>query len=416
SSASDCSISYFAIAYLVLYNARGGAPLIFRKRLAEDEKKIMACWYMLSLFSPRNTPLPPLTALIPKLFWIYFPTLFIEEFMHFFLLRHFVHIRNSTCFTIRGCPAPEGTKDEDCCVCYGVGVGSSATSFYSEQDNDEIVDEDSLGILENYCKVPHHVAHRPCQNLNSRLTQIKLLRPMPTCPSCRGKLMVDILQKDLLEEEEVIGKRNNTNKWLVKLRSLTREWLNIMNWKCSLYNLYVKEKNNKMLRQQINGGFGIQQEVSQVPVVSTDLKFVCVPQNLSSSSENPVPQQLFSPAPSSPITSFDYLDSVTPDDIPEFKQYNKEKYESAKSGSRRRRKPTREECDTASSLDGYEEEDGNRQFLYPSVTHAEFRRQIHIQSEQRRRAEIKDGFEQLRRQLPFNTNGRKMSKATLLQK
>ncbi|CAG8719375.1 14126_t:CDS:2 [Gigaspora rosea] len=227
-------------AYLVLYNARGGSPLIFRMRLGEDEKKIMACWYMLivyallrwlkykSLFSPRNTPLPPLTTLIPKLFWIYFPTLFIEEFMHFFLLRHFFHIRNSTCFTIRGCPAPEGTKDEDCCVCYGVGVG----------------------ILENYCKVPHHVAHRPCmfrwyttgltgisrtltgQNLNSRLTQIKLLRPMPTCPSCRGKLRVDILQKDLLEKEEIIGKWSNTNKWLVKLGSLVREWRNIMNWQC----------------------------------------------------------------------------------------------------------------------------------------------------------------------------------------
>jgi hypothetical protein len=50
------------------------------------------------------------------------------------------------------------------------------------------------------------------------------------------------------------------------------------------------------------------------------------------------------------------------------------------------------------------------------VTHAEFRRQIHIQSEQRRRAEIKDGFEELRRQLPINNNGRKMSKALLLQK
>ena len=50
------------------------------------------------------------------------------------------------------------------------------------------------------------------------------------------------------------------------------------------------------------------------------------------------------------------------------------------------------------------------------MTHAEFRRQIHIQSEQRRRAEIKDGFEELRRQLPINNNGRKMSKALLLQK
>ncbi|GES85198.1 helix-loop-helix DNA-binding domain-containing transcription factor [Rhizophagus clarus] len=98
-------------------------------------------------------------------------------------------------------------------------------------------------------------------------------------------------------------------------------------------------------------------------------------------------------------------------DIPEFKQYNKEIYESSKSGNRRRRKTTREDCDTASSLDGYDGEDGNG-----SVTHAEFRRQIHIQSEQRRRAEIKDGFEELRRQLPINNNGRKMSKALLLQK
>jgi len=107
------------------------------------------------------------------------------------------------------------------------------------------------------------------------------------------------------------------------------------------------------------------------------------------------------------------VNTVTPDelDIPEFKQYNKEIYESSKSGNRRRRKNTREDCDTASSLDGYDGEDGNG-----SVTHAEFRRQIHIQSEQRRRAEIKDGFEELRRQLPINNNGRKMSKALLLQK
>ncbi|CAI2189870.1 2889_t:CDS:2, partial [Funneliformis geosporum] len=107
------------------------------------------------------------------------------------------------------------------------------------------------------------------------------------------------------------------------------------------------------------------------------------------------------------------VNTVTPDelDIPEFKQYNKEIYESSKSGNRRRRKSTREDCDTASSLDGYDGEDGNG-----SVTHAEFRRQIHIQSEQRRRAEIKDGFEELRRQLPINNNGRKMSKALLLQK
>lgn len=43
------------------------------------------------------------------------------------------------------------------------------------------------------------------------------------------------------------------------------------------------------------------------------------------------------------------------------------------------------------------------------------RRQIHIQSEQKRRAQIKDGFEDLRAELPTCLN-KKMSKVTLLHK
>ena len=51
------------------------------------------------------------------------------------------------------------------------------------------------------------------------------------------------------------------------------------------------------------------------------------------------------------------------------------------------------------------------------MSHADARRrQLHVP--QRHAAEIKDGFEELRRQLPFacSHNGRIMSKATLLQK
>lgn len=43
------------------------------------------------------------------------------------------------------------------------------------------------------------------------------------------------------------------------------------------------------------------------------------------------------------------------------------------------------------------------------------RRQIHIQSEQKRRAQIKDGFEDLRTELPACLN-KKMSKVTLLHR
>lgn len=47
------------------------------------------------------------------------------------------------------------------------------------------------------------------------------------------------------------------------------------------------------------------------------------------------------------------------------------------------------------------------------MTSAEIRRQIHIQSEQKRRAQIKDGFDELRKHLPGCSN-KKMSKAALL--
>jgi len=63
-----------------------------------------------------------------------------------------------------------------------------------------------------------------------------------------------------------------------------------------------------------------------------------------------------------------------------------------------------------------------------ATTSAELKRQTHIQSEQKRRAQIKDGFEELRLQLPLangstsggnnntstNSNNKKMSKATIL--
>lgn len=50
-----------------------------------------------------------------------------------------------------------------------------------------------------------------------------------------------------------------------------------------------------------------------------------------------------------------------------------------------------------------------------STSVTELRRQIHIQSEQKRRAQIKDGFEDLRTELPACLN-KKMSKVTLLHR
>ncbi|KAI9313426.1 hypothetical protein BX666DRAFT_1864249 [Dichotomocladium elegans] len=50
-----------------------------------------------------------------------------------------------------------------------------------------------------------------------------------------------------------------------------------------------------------------------------------------------------------------------------------------------------------------------------TISNSELRRQIHIQSEQKRRAQIKDGFEDLRNELPSCLN-KKMSKVALLHR
>lgn len=49
------------------------------------------------------------------------------------------------------------------------------------------------------------------------------------------------------------------------------------------------------------------------------------------------------------------------------------------------------------------------------IVNSELRRQIHIQSEQKRRAQIKDGFEDLRNELPSCLN-KKLSKVALLHR
>ncbi|CAI2174427.1 17909_t:CDS:2 [Funneliformis geosporum] len=200
-----------------------------------------------SLPSPHTTPLPSLVALIPALLWSYLPTFFIEEFIHFFILRHFMRVDDSMRLIIKGRPVLEGTKDDDCCVCYGIGIGDGSSSFYSDQDD---VDNLCESTLENYCKVPHHVAHRNCmlkwytmgntgfvsrlalQNLNIRLTNANLLRPAPTCPICRGEIIFKVIQKDLLEKEKANeGIWGNKNNWLLKLDSLIKDWRNVMNWR-----------------------------------------------------------------------------------------------------------------------------------------------------------------------------------------
>ncbi|KAI7872347.1 hypothetical protein BDF14DRAFT_1752455 [Spinellus fusiger] len=114
--------------------------------------------------------------------------------------------------------------------------------------------------------------------------------------------------------------------------------------------------------------------------------------------------------------------------FPEFLQYSKESYEQSTGGSLRKKRRQQDrlldddeksdELDVPSPKQHIQmtsEDDSGDEMALHGVSTAEMRRQIHIQSEQKRRAQIKDGFEDLRNELPTCLN-KKMSKVALLHR
>ncbi|KAI9033735.1 hypothetical protein CLU79DRAFT_783770 [Phycomyces nitens] len=114
--------------------------------------------------------------------------------------------------------------------------------------------------------------------------------------------------------------------------------------------------------------------------------------------------------------------------FPEFLQYSKESYEQSTGGSLRKKRRQQDRLlddeDKCDELDApppkqhiqmTSEDDSGDEMTLHGVSTAEMRRQIHIQSEQKRRAQIKDGFEDLRNELPSCLN-KKMSKVALLHR
>lgn len=118
---------------------------------------------------------------------------------------------------------------------------------------------------------------------------------------------------------------------------------------------------------------------------------------------------------------------------PEFLQYSKESYEQSTGGGPSRKKQKRYLDKDSMAVDGKpnfqqqqlqrqqqnentaDESDNDEENNSNNLTSTELRRQIHIQSEQKRRAQIKDGFEELRNELPACLN-KKMSKVALLHR
>lgn len=155
-------------------------------------------------------------------------------------------------------------------------------------------------------------------------------------------------------------------------------------------------------------------------------------QHQGSSSPESMSSRLSPPAVSTPLLSPHHQATITekianvnklPESfLPEFHQYSKETYENGSSNSKKRRRTNNGSKKDVSSTTADEDQPSNNSSSSSDleddadgVSAQEVRRQIHIQSEQKRRAQIKDGFEELRQHLPGCVN-KKMSKAALLHR
>ncbi|OBZ91845.1 Max-like protein X [Choanephora cucurbitarum] len=176
-----------------------------------------------------------------------------------------------------------------------------------------------------------------------------------------------------------------------------------------------------------NNGFDINQPVmmnntydmyTQSPpsvVASTPLQGSSSPESMSSRlSPATVTTPLLSPHHHTTITEkIANVNKLPESFLPEFHQYSKETYENGTSNNKKRRRTHSGQKKSMNNDDDNKTSSSDEDI--DSVSAQEVRRQIHIQSEQKRRAQIKDGFEELRQHLPGCVN-KKMSKAALLHR
>ncbi|KAL1921972.1 uncharacterized protein VTP21DRAFT_10614 [Calcarisporiella thermophila] len=128
--------------------------VFFRRELfSEEEKRLVAFYHLIIAYSAlrwSRWKRPELAStniqvILPFLMMFTLLGTLVDEAVHFFLIRHFAHLRLGIVLT--GKPAPDGMTDADCAICYG-------TRMISKSADDD--------PLESYCAVPHHVFHRQC--------------------------------------------------------------------------------------------------------------------------------------------------------------------------------------------------------------------------------------------------------------
>lgn len=182
---------------------------------------------------------------------------------------------------------------------------------------------------------------------------------------------------------------------------------------------YYGENNGFDMNQPVmmtNSSYDMYTQSPPSVVASTPIQGSSSPESMSSRlSPATVTTPLLSPHHHTTITEkIANVNKLPESFLPEFHQYSKETYENGTSNNKKRRRTHSGQKKSMNSDDDNKTSSSSDEDI-DSVSAQEVRRQIHIQSEQKRRAQIKDGFEELRQHLPGCVN-KKMSKAALLHR
>ncbi|KAG0331782.1 hypothetical protein BG004_001511 [Podila humilis] len=92
-------------------------------------------------------------------------TMLMDEFIMFYILRKFGLEKKRIMITGRPLDKDIEVSDDDCCICFGAMLGDDDDADQNEYmtgGHDAGMSKDTDHVLENFCVVKQHVAHRGC--------------------------------------------------------------------------------------------------------------------------------------------------------------------------------------------------------------------------------------------------------------
>ncbi|KAG0199674.1 hypothetical protein BGX28_007088 [Mortierella sp. GBA30] len=94
-------------------------------------------------------------------------TMMLDEFIMFYILRKFGLEKRRILITGRPLEKDVEHSDDDCCICYGAMLDDEdmldqEDMYHSHEGGETGLSKDTDNVLENFCIVKQHVAHRGC--------------------------------------------------------------------------------------------------------------------------------------------------------------------------------------------------------------------------------------------------------------